>query len=111
MHTPQNVDRLKPGYRKIPKDLSPCVNMPTRPSAEMKASASGTPAKLDATPQNDRTAPRIPPRRPPMVMAQASKNPISPPETVVIKLILTVFQYDVLYSSSPRCSILSSTRR
>jgi len=53
----------------------------------MKARASGTPAKFEATPENVMTADRIQLGRPPMITAQASRKPKKPPRIAVTALI------------------------
>ncbi len=41
-----------PPYRSIPKPLRNVVRKPSVPRVKMKARASGTPAKFEATPEN-----------------------------------------------------------
>jgi len=53
----------------------------------MKASARGTPAKFEATPENVIRAVRSTRGRPPRITADASRNPKNPPAIAVTRLI------------------------
>ncbi|MNL75933.1 hypothetical protein D3C87_2018140 [compost metagenome] len=60
-------------------NLSMTVTRPSRPRVEMKAKASGTPAKLDATPEKVMTAARSPSGRRPRMIASAIARPTRAP--------------------------------
>src|SRR4051794_38636685 len=77
----------------MPMDFRATVRMPTCPIVAMKAKASGTPPKLEATPENDRIAERTQLGKCPRVMAHARKNPMSAPPTALNKLSLIDDQY------------------
>jgi hypothetical protein len=61
---------------------------PTRPRVKMKAAARGTPAKLEATPENVVIPDRNERPRPPIDTAQARRNPNIPPTNAVVRLSL-----------------------
>ena len=72
--------------------ISQPVNTPEGLSKAMKAKASGTPAKFDATPQNVIRLERMKGGSPPRMAAYASTNPKIPPPNEVIRLILILIQ-------------------
>ncbi len=55
--------------------------MPSRPSVAMKAKASGTPAKLEATPEKVITAERRPRGRAPRISASVISSPNTAPSS------------------------------
>ena len=63
------------------------VTKPRRPSVAMKAKASGTPAKFEATPLKVISVGRTQPGRPPRSAAIASAKPISAPRKAEATLI------------------------
>src|ERR1700677_1019121 len=86
---------LKPvEYKLIPTYfLSSTVTSPTRPSVQMNANASGTPAKFDATPEKVIKVGRIHDGNLPCTAAQASSRPSAPPPIADAALTLTLIQY------------------
>ncbi|MNL69325.1 hypothetical protein D3C87_1941740 [compost metagenome] len=68
------------------------VTRPVRPSVARKAKASGTPAKLEATPEKVSSDERIQEGRPPRTTAQASQKPIRAPPMEEARLILMEIQ-------------------
>jgi hypothetical protein len=69
-----------------PKSRRITVRKPSWPSVNVKASASGTPAKLAATPENVMRAERRIRGSPPRMTAYASRSPKMPPATAVTRL-------------------------
>ena len=59
------------------------VTSPTGPSVAMKAKASGTPAKFDATPENVTNGLRTPFGNPPNTTAAAIAKPMAQPKSAV----------------------------
>ena len=74
-------------------DLNQPVSTPDGLSKAMNAKASGTPAKLDATPQKVIRLVRMKGGSPPRMAEYARKNPKMPPPIEVIRLILILIQY------------------
>ena len=74
-------------------DLSQPVKTPDGLSNAMNAKASGTPAKLDATPQNVIRLVRMNEGSPPRMAEYARKKPKRPPPKDVTRLILILIQY------------------
>ena len=62
------------------------MTSPVRPIVKTNASASGMPAKFDATPENVMSGPRSR-RGPPEMTAYAMRNPKMPPANAVTRLI------------------------
>jgi len=69
------------------------VTRPSWPRVKMNARASGTPAKLEATPEKVMTAVRRNFGRPPRITAYASSSPKMPPAIAVTALISMLFAY------------------
>ncbi len=92
--SPEKLSTLKPvEYRlKSRYFFSRTVTRPTRPSVQMKANASGTPAKLEATPENVISVGRIQPGSLPCTAAHASSKPITPPPIADAALTLKLIQ-------------------
>jgi hypothetical protein len=93
MLSPQKVYSVKPWkYGLYPSALSHPVSTPDGLSRAMKAKAKGTPAKLEATPQNVIRLERIKGGSPPRIAEYASRNPKRPPPREVRRLILMLIQ-------------------
>jgi hypothetical protein len=71
------------------------VARPALPSVNTNASASGIPAKFEATPENVMSAARRNRGNPPRITEDARRNPKIPPPIAVIALILMLFIYAV----------------
>ena len=56
----------------------------------MNARASGTPAKLDATPEKVISPPRRSGRRPPEMTAYAIRNPKIPPARIAVTRLISM---------------------
>jgi len=86
--SPCVLSKLKPMARRLmPNSVrSQAVTSPTGPSVAIKAKASGTPAKLDATPENVSSGERTCLGSPPNVMAADIAKPIRQPSTAEKKL-------------------------
>ncbi len=70
----------------MPMLVRKAVRSPVRPIVKTNASASGIPAKFDATPENVMSGPRKR-RGPPAMTEYAIRNPKMPPASAVTKLI------------------------
>ena len=68
------------------------MTIPARPRVEIKAKASGTPAKFEATPEKVVMEGRTNFGKPPSVTAYAKKKPKMPPPSAVTKLMEMLFQ-------------------
>src|ERR1700761_4982776 len=97
--------RLKPRYF-----FSSTVTSPTRPNVQMKANASGTPAKFDATPENVIKVGRIHPGNLPCTAAHASSEPITAPPIEEAALTLKLIQYASITVGWSRSRKLASVK-
>src|SRR5215468_6628269 len=79
-----------------PKTFSQFVSVPVGLSSAIKANASGTPAKFDATPQNVIKLERIKRGNPPRIAEYASRKPKIPPPTEVTRLIWMLIKYALI---------------
>ncbi len=86
----------------MPKPFRMFVTNPSWPRVNVKARASGTPAKLEATPEKVRSAaPKTAGIRP-LMIAAASRKPRMPPTMAVTRLISMLLRNAVWIRASVR---------